>query len=350
MKQKHDLLKAFEKKKTEGNEVKAEFISKLHGIIALRDGLFTLDKSFIIPFSNSESMQILKQYRLYSKNYANMFQIKAKVLVDILNNLLIEYSAQTVRLFQFFKLLRSHIKKKLQGMPLTEADIHHMNYIKYFLADFDMEVNTRDDELKEIIELLGEGDEKSVRPGFMTTIRGITQSYINSVSLLIHRIEKDKLPHAQLSIQFSSSEGNPSLLEFLMLITFETFRKFTLEVAVPKIFDLHKRFQGRIGHGAKLAEHFYSSYPSVFGTLEPLNFRLSTLIEPTLKRYIKTKIGLEPKIILKDEDLREFFDEKFEFKYPDTNPFWVSFLNVFFENTRTKELTPFLLTLDVPYL
>ena len=103
MKQKHDLLKAFEKKKTEGNEVKAEFISKLHGIIALRDGLFTLDKSFIIPFSNSESMQILKQYRLYSKNYANMFQIKGKVMVDILSSLIPKFEACIQQSYNYYE-------------------------------------------------------------------------------------------------------------------------------------------------------------------------------------------------------------------------------------------------------
>ena len=120
-----------------------------------------------------------------------------------------------------------------------------------------------------------------------------------------------------------------------------------LEIAVPKLFDIHKRFQERITCGAKMVEHFYKEYPVVFGTFDQLNFRLSSLIEPNLKRYIKTKIGLEPKIILKDDDLREFFDEKCNLKYPQVSLLWVSYLNVTLVHSESKEPVHYLLTLDV---
>jgi hypothetical protein len=231
-------------------------------------------------------------------------------------------------MLDYFRSLRSHFKRKLQGLELTEMDIHHLNFIKYYLADLETEVKTRDEELKEISEILGDSDEKSVRPGYMSSARTNAQCYLNAFSLFIHKIEKGNTSFSQLSFHFSSDDNNPSLLEYLMVTNFECLRRFALDIAVPKLFDIHKRFQERISCGAKLVKHFYKEYPAVFGSFDQLNFRLSSLIEPNLKRYIKTKIDLEPKIILKDDDLREFFEEKCDFKYPQVSPLWVSYLDV----------------------
>ena len=349
MKQKNDMLKAFEKEKSRNNDFKAMNVSKIHGSITLSDISSNLEKKFQVPFSESESMETLKKYRLCTKNYANMFQTKGKVLVDILTDLLTKYQFQATEISDFFKKKRKEIKTKLQGQILTEVDLQHMNHLKSFGSDLDLEVRARKEELKEMIEIIGESDEKSIKPGYLNTIRNTIQSYVNSISLLIHKIEKDKTPHAQLSTFFSYPETNPNLLEFLMKINFECLRRFCLEVVVPKIFDIHKRFQDKITQGAELLHHFHKSHPLVLNHLDSshLRFKLSSLLDPPLRQYIKTKICLEQRIILKDNDLHDFFVEKFEFKYPEINPFWVSYLNVLLENPKTKETTAFYLTLDV---
>lgn len=345
MRSKTDLLKMFEKQNQK--ETLVGKIQDIQGLIKPSDLLDT--RKWNLPFNNLETLSSLKKYRLACKNYLNIYASKAKVLGDILACILHHYSERLNILLDFFRKFKRATRKNLEGVSISEKEMILINQMKTFVGELEMEVTNRRGELKEMLDMLGCFIEKGPKQGYLAVSLSNLQLFLNSISLMIHKIEKEKANGHQLAFVFSNAEGNTALLELLTLISCEAFRKFALEVVIVKIFDLHKKVTERIDQGKTIAEQLSAWHPKSFEQFhfKDLKIRLSSLIEPSLKRYVKHKIGLKPEIIIKDEDLEEFFQEKFIFKYPSSSPLWAASANVSFENPRTKELIPVMLLLDV---
>lgn len=347
MRLKTDMLKAFEKQRD--NEVNLSTLEKIQEEITL----VPLDlKSMNLPFNNAEALTSLKRYRLWTKNYAIMFQTRAKVLVDLLHQLCANFEDRLKNTYDFFRNFKRVLKKNLEGVSLTEEVFCSIKSLKKYIEDLDTDIKARLEELKEMREQLGVTEEKITAPtGYYGIAHTNIMIYLNCLSLLIHKIEKDKQGHHNLSFTFSVGESNPALQERLMLISCECLRKFALEVVVIKIFDIHRCVNERIEAGCNLAQRIIKANPEQFASYHftKLTVRLSSLLEAPMKRYVKAKISLRPEIIIKDQDFKEFFSEKYIFKYPSATPLWVNSTQVQFDNPRTKELMPFVLLLDVNY-
>lgn len=347
MKLQSDMFKAYDKKRD--RDISVSSICQLQSAVSMVD----IDlKRMALPFNDVESLNHLKRYRLNSKNYATMFLTKAKVMVDIINNLLTNFDDRLRRILEFFRKFRKSLKKNLEGVALTESVYTSVNKLKAYVSDLDTEVNARLEEMREMKDLLASSDDKGqLTSGYYVVAATNIQTYLNSLSMLIHRIEKDKMTSHVLAFNFSNTDNNTAMLERLTLISIECLRRFALEVVAVKLFDIHDRIIERINIGCQLAEEVAKANPKSFEGFEPskLKFRLSSLIHPPLKRYIKTKIGLPSEIIIRDDDLKEFFAEKFVFHYPSLTPMFICSADVMLENARTKELTAYTLFLDVLY-
>ena len=102
MKINEDFATAVERRKTQNLEFVAVPVQKLHGNLYMEYEGKLLNLG-IKDVNNSEFLHSLKRYRINSKNYANMFQIKGKVMVDILSSLIPKFEACIQQSYNFYE-------------------------------------------------------------------------------------------------------------------------------------------------------------------------------------------------------------------------------------------------------
>ena len=98
-----DFDTVVERRKTQNLEFVAVPIQKLYGNLFMEYEGKLLNKGFKEGNFN-ESLQSLRKYRINSKNYANMFLIKGKVMVDILGSLLPKFESTIQQSFSYYEI------------------------------------------------------------------------------------------------------------------------------------------------------------------------------------------------------------------------------------------------------
>lgn len=345
MRLKADMLKAFDSQRKD--DINLTTLNMLNDRIEL---VLTDTKKMLLPSNDEVSHALLKRYRLATKNYFGVFHTRAKVLVDLMQQLCSKFEDRLKKTHDFFRKFKKSVKKNLEGVSLTQEVVYSISRLKSFVSDFDTEAKARLEELREMKEQLGRTEDDSAgATGYYGAAVASVHHYLNSLSLMIHKIEKDKQNHHTLAFAFSSADTNPALQERLSLVACDSLRLFAIEVVAVKVFDIQRCVNERIEEGCKIVQSVSTANPESFEAFKLTNvsIRLSSLLESPFRRYVKAKIGLRPEIIVMDQDFKEFFEEKFVFKYPAATPLWVCKVQVHFENPRTKELMPFLLLLDV---
>ena len=100
-----------------------------------------------------------------------------------------------------------------------------------------------------------------------------------------------------------------------MLLLFERLYRFLVKSVVPKLFDVHAHISELLKQGVETVNKLSQTTGVVMEKKDVL-FSLSSMLDKNLRRFVKRKICLDSKLILADVDLKEFFEECYDLKYP----------------------------------
>ena len=338
MRQQGVTVKSFEKFKNIDNMLqRSTDISKMFGNYVKAEADDVAAKRAAFYPSIQDFLKNLKQYRLMSKNYCNMYLMKTKVMIKLLNSLnrelrtiLRESSGMVGREIQ-------RIKKHFEGVALDGTQASQFASLESFRFKHDDFVKLKLGELEKL-----EFKETEEREG-ATTIEHVLftnlYNFTSCFSNLIRKLEKEKSPNPCVRL---SDEANLQVLEMNLLLAFENIRRDIFYRVLPCLFQVADDLKQRLGSGQKIIESLKLG-PSLKFDLMIASVRLAALIEPQIKRFIKKKIGMENKIIMKDEDLEDFFRDFYPFKYCEVSYLCRAFLECLEERYNKK----YLLMIDV---
>lgn len=305
LKQNDELVCVIERRKTQKFETFAIPIEKLYGNLFVESEGHVISTAFKDGMSFQTYMNALKSYRLNSKNHANMFLTKGRVLNNILFGLLTELEKKLVPTFRFYENQFIQLKKHFEGREPDKQEIEKMNNFVSFLKNLKIDIEKKSSELKKITSSMK--NPKGENP-FLVAISNANLIYSNAVSRLIRNLVKT----TKNTSEFVILENNCFTLEFHLLIMFEFFRRWLLRNIVSSIYIIHESFQRGLEKGDGILEDLRPNLNSITSNQ---SFGIPSLLEQNHKRFIKKKINLLPKIILTDESLYEFFYECYHLHY-----------------------------------
>jgi hypothetical protein len=143
---------------------------------------------------------------------------------------------------------------------------------------------------------------------------------------------------------FADPLKNPFVLEHNMTLCFQSCSLVMFTCILPKLFEVHRQVTNTILQGKAILEVLYKRDPHLLS--DTVLFPLSSTLPSNFKRYIKAKLGLEDKKILKDEDLKEFLVHKHLLSYPRISLLWKA-AQLCIYKTKTKKSLQVLLVIDV---
>ncbi len=306
-------------------------INQLYGNLSETTILNGNDRSEIHVRSLHDFMETMRRYKLLSKNYSTMYISKLKVTERIIVHLLTEYLKKIEEISNFFIRSRKKVKSQLEGKPLEHEMAAALSAQKKQINTITDEFDVRKTELADMLKNVTERD-------CVQKMTDLYLGYIGSITKLTRKLEKK-------SKQVSSHESdpNPMLLEFNMLLNFRRIFHFLEDAVIPKLFDVHLQVEKKRDQGLRSLKDFGAVTKCEIDLNAP-KFSLSSLLSKNLRRFIKNKIGLEHRMILTDDHLKEFF-ELYEVKYPQDSYLFRAVLPCTFE--LKKKVHPMHLILDV---
>ncbi len=336
MRQQGVTVKSFEKFKNIDNLLqRSTDISKMFGNYLKDEAEEVAAKRAAFYPTVQDFLKNLKQYRLMSKNYCNMFLTKTKVMIKLLNSLNRELRQKLRASSELVGREYHKIKKQVEGTALSQEQTKHFKDLENFKLKHEEFVKFKANELEKF-ELKETEDKEGVTVVefvLLTNLYHFTSCFSN----LIRKLEKEKNPNPTIRL---NEEVNVQLLEMNLLLTFESVRSELFYRVLPFLFKVTEELKQRLDSCQKFIEGLKlgSKADVTSGAV-----RLAALIEPQIKRFIKKKIGMENKVIMKDDDLEDFIRDFYPFKYCE-----VSYLcRAFLECIEEKRNKKFLLMIDV---
>lgn len=340
-----------------------------------------------ISFLTKEIADNLRWYREYSKNYAEVYLTKTKLLYIIVLKILSQYQQKVKDTQDYFKKMSESMMKYWEGKSLPIEIVEKMNDLKQLIHSFDLQRRSIDEEFNDLDQLfatLGEAQpnmnsrinhsttftgpnvkhresvihaqvetEESRKfhldPNCPEMIKQIVQSgegFQDSFARLFRKLSKSKTNSGLFDLfeDFADPLKNPFILEHNMVLNFQSCSYVMFTCILPKMFDLHRQVTDTILQGKSILEILYKRDPHLLS--ETVLFPLSSTLPTHFKRYIKAKLGLEDKKILKDEDLKEFLVQKHLLSYPQTSQLWKAGLLCAYK-TKAKKVLQVFLAIDV---
>ena len=275
-------------------------------------------------------LEHLKQYRLDSKNYCNMYLMKTKVMTAIVIDLLKRLEMQTKA---FADQLEAEVKLALRSLEaepgLGEAAQAQGGYLREELSALRHESYEARHELERRKKALGETSASS------ELTKELEQNAL-ALRVALSRMIRSLITKPKALGQFTAVEANPQLLEFYLLQLFERARR-TVADHLAKLFELQTKLNVRLGsvQAALLELQRLRGQPADPPQLPDL--RLSRLLDRAYARFIKAKIRLCPEVQLQDAHVLEYFQDRRQLTY-----FSSSYLvrRHFFATCIPKELKP----------
>lgn len=341
-----------------------------------------------VSFLTKEIADNLRWYREYSKNYTEVYLTKTKLLYIIVLKVLSQYQQKVKETQDYFKRMSDSMMKYWEGKALTIEIVEKMGELNQLIKSFDLQRRSIDEEFNDLDQLfatLGEAQpnmttrinnsttfsgpnaskhresvihaqvetEESRKfhldPNCPEMIKQIVQSaecFQDSFARLFRKLSKSKTSTGLFDLfeDFADPVKNPFVLEHNMALNFQSCSFVMFTCILPKVFDLHRQVTDTILQGKSILEILYKRDPHLLS--ETVVFPLSSTLQTHFKRYIKAKLGLEDKKILKDEDLREFLVQKHLLSYPQISQLWKAGLLCAYK-TKTKKVLQVLLAIDV---
>lgn len=148
---------------------------------------------------------------------------------------------------------------------------------------------------------------------FLKQVDKEIQHYSNSLSRMIRLLSESK----KYVAAFATADNNCFVLEFHMVIMFEAFRRWLLKAVTAKIYESYKLMKDMLSEGEAVQEKYGLPQECPIQSSSPI----SAMLQKSHKKFIKRKINLQPKVILSDQVLLEFFQEGYPLNY-NSNTFF----------------------------
>jgi hypothetical protein len=338
MRQQGVTVKSFEKFKNIDNLLqRSTDTSKMFGNYLKDESEEIAAKRAAFYPSIQDLLKNLKQYRLMSKNYCNMYLTKTKVMIRLLTNLNRELRVRIKESAELVGREYQKIKKHFQGTTLDEAQTDHFKNFENFRQKHEEFVRFKFNELEKLE--FKETEEKEgltvIESVLLTNLFHFTSCFSN----MVRKLEKEKVANPSIR---TNDEVNCQVLELNLLLSFENIRRDLFNRVLPFLFQVVEELKLRLDSGQKIVDGLKLG-AKLKVDLSAGQVRLAALIEPQMKRFIKKKIGMESKIIMKDDDLEDFFRDFYPFKYCEVSYLCRAFLECI-EERRNKKC---LLMIDV---
>lgn len=338
MRHQMDLLRQYEKSKQENKHKLAVPIKTLYGSICRDDSDDILSERAKAPAKQSDYLRILRSYRLFSRNYANIFMTRCKVMEQIVRHIIIQYQLKLQEKYKVFQNLSAMIKKTYEAKQISVQTSEQITRFNKFMNDLKTEFDLRKVDFEEILLHF---DEQEKNRYVMGHVEKAFHDFSNAYGRLIRKVEQGKKDNS-----LSEPEFNPFLAEFNLLLLFEWLRRYFYKTVIPMLLSMHKHIMDRLVAGLEIIAELL---PELHKPKESdAIFTLCSLLEKPLSRFVKQKVGLKGEFVLKDCDLEDFFRESYEMKYPEISPLWRCHLPCIFERTG-KNPVMILLFIDVIY-
>lgn len=133
------------------------------------------------------------------------------------------------------------------------------------------------------------------------------QLYLNSMSRMIRALSESP----KYVANFGTLETNCFVLEFHMVVLFEAFRRWLLKSVISIVYQNIKDFRDHTRQFEDIFKKLDHNFKPDFSSDDPI----SSLINKSYKRFIKKKVNLQPKYIISDQVLLEFFQEGYPINY-----------------------------------
>ena len=259
--------------------------------------------------------EMLKDYRLVSKNYATMYITKAAVLTSILTNIL-EKMADKVREI-------NHVIYDISQSVVTEvkdkSTMERWNTMKDSLESIKKENDMIRERINVDLYKIKKKEGKSFIHPILNVCRGALNAYVGAYTRSVQVMGKNgKLDSSRLE-----AYNNVFLNEYLMLQSFQYYHSYLITI----VFNSHiiPCLKALLLNGQGVAKQIRGFDIKSKLNLKPLDFSMSNLIERSLRDYMKTKMEMDKRYKLKDIDINLFISS-YNMLYPATSPFIVNIL------------------------
>lgn len=335
MKINEDMKAILERRRTQNFVFFAIPVEKLYGNLFMDyEGLsFSLDLKDSATYS--EFISSLKSYRLNSKNYAQMFVTKARVMVSILHCIVTRFEEKLFHTYKFYEhqVQFSHKFEVIKyNKDIQDLVVDYQSSLSEFkrYRDFKLE------DLQALKNLLLNSETQE--NNYVKMIEREIQMYLNSMSKMIRGMAETP----KLVASFANLETNCFVQEFHMLVLFEAFRRWLLKTVVSVVYQSFNEFQDFARQFEDLFKKLEINFRPAFSSEDPL----SSMIDKSYKRFIKKKINLQQKFIISDQVLLEFFQEGYPITY-NSSTFLCKKYYLCTVNDKESKKSPVIMVIDV---
>lgn len=282
---------------------------------------------------SAEFLHQLRKYKQSTKNYCHMFLTKSKIFMKVTINLLLELLEKHKDIPRKWDEATTKLLGHLLGVKKPQEILDIQELFKKESERLENGLKVSDHGLRQILNLVKDKDSRIVEA------EKAVVNFNNNFSSLLKKLGSGKRLE-----KFTNLEQNITLLEFNLILHFESFRRFLMKDIIANLFEIHRLMSEHCGH-LKSALQEVDVNNAVGQEATQLTFALSSIIDKKLKHFIKKKIGLAMSRIMKDEDLLEFFQHYYQFSYPAATMFVQSYLVVSYE-TKEKKTIRMILIID----
>ena len=146
-------------------------------------------------------------------------------------------------------------------------------------------------------------------------------------------------------VTFANPDTNCFILEFHNIILFEAFRRWLLKAAVAKIYETYKIFKDILESGESLGSKIGFNSDCPVSSKAPF----SALLDKSHKRFIKRKVNLDPKVIMSEQVLLEFFQGGYPLSYNSNSQFCRKYYMCGSPDKDSKQQSKAIIVIDVVY-
>ena len=188
-----------------------------------------------------------------------------------------------------------------------------MHQFKLFVDDFKLFKRKSLDFLSTIRDNLISHEDKC-NP-FLRYLEKLIMHYSNSMGKMI----RDLTESPKNINKFATYDTNCFFLEFHMIVMLCAFIRTIVTSSFPNIYAIHKELMDKLSTGEDFLGQLKIENKCTFKK----DLSLAKLLEKHHRRFIKTKINLDQKVILTSEAILEFFVEGYPINY-NSNSFFCS--------------------------
>lgn len=298
-----------ESQKKVNREYRYEELQKMVGTLErrqLNDSQYALFKP-ITPAA--EFIPALNQYRLNAEHGICQLVTKCKVMFKILSSLIVSLESkadnQCSQVLEGLKKAKKEMDFKGESLQKVNESIDSIRFAKEKLMK---EIKVIKGVLygRVLDSLAGDKGKIDDNGYFAVVERGVKMLRVG-LARTIRLLTKSTIPVAALA----DLDTDAFIIEYHIVATVEAFRLSMEDCVRKRVFEVHAEISNKLKDIEKLTkdlglERYLKS---------KVTFRLSGLLDPCLKEYIKNKISLDQKMRLTDDDLSEFFTDCIPMKY-----------------------------------